>query len=196
MKKKIAITGGIGSGKSYVLQKLQKKGFPIFSCDDIYRDVIQSKSYIKKIEEEFPDCIIEGKIDRKRLAQQVFNNKENLQKLNAIAHPLIMSNLLSLMDAQNEKVVFAEVPLLFEGNFESLFDEIIVVMRTREERISSIVLRDKITCEEASARIAAQFDYDAPENLSRLQKENVHIIFNNGSLKDLDRQINELRIVL
>ncbi len=195
MKKKIAITGGIGCGKSYLLHKLKEKGYPVFSCDEIYRELTSTQEYVEKIAAVFPDCIAEGRMDRKLLAKKVFKNEENRRLLNEIAHPLIMTRLISLMNACEENLVFAEVPLLFEGHFEDLFDEIIVVIRNRQARIASILLRDKITEEEAAARIAAQFDYDLPANLQFLKSKNVRLIYNNGSLSDLDTQIESLHLL-
>jgi len=195
MKKKIAITGGIGSGKSYLLHKLKEKGYPVFSCDEIYRELVSTQEYIEKISAVFPDCVVEGQLNRKLLAKKIFKNEENRRLLNEIAHPLIMSRLISLVNICEGNLVFAEVPLLFEGHFEDLFDEIIVVMRNRKERIASILGRDKITEEEATARIAAQFDYDAPENLQFLKSKKVKLIYNNGSLSDLDRQIDSLNLL-
>ena len=121
MKKKIAITGGIGSGKSTVLHIFGEMGYPIFSCDEIYREIIDTAEYVKKIEMTFPRCVVDGKVDRKLLASTVFGNGEALEKLNAIAHPLIMQRLLEEMKNCTSEKVFAEVPLLFEGNYEALF---------------------------------------------------------------------------
>ena len=72
MKKLIAITGGIGSGKSSAAQFLLEMGYPVFSCDEIYREVILSPDYIQKVTTLFPECIVEGSIDKKILARIVF----------------------------------------------------------------------------------------------------------------------------
>ena len=190
MKKRIAITGGIGSGKSSVLQYFAELGYPTFSCDEIYREVILSPAYIKKISEVFPTCIIDGKIDRKILANIVFENKEKLSILNGIAHPLIINRLLEKMNTCPNQIDFAEVPLLFEGHFEDKFDMVIVVMRKRENRISAIMQRDKITREEAVNRISSQFDYDCGEE--HFKKCNAILLYNNSSPEDLKSLIEKL----
>ena len=190
MKKMIAITGGIGSGKSTALHIFEKMGYPVFSCDEIYREVIQSPSYIEEISQNFPECIIDGKIEKKRLAEIVFKNKEKLLILNNIAHPLIMECLLKNMQECQHTVVFAEVPLLFEGNFEALFNEVIVIMRDKEQRILSIMRRDNISRVEALSRIATQFDYDNASE--RFKNCNAIVLQNNGSPEDLKEKIQAL----
>ena len=192
MKKKIAVTGGIGSGKSSVLACLKNMGYPIFSCDDIYREVIDSPQYIEEITKFFPACVEHGKINRKKLADAVFNDKEKLSILNGIAHPLIIDRLLTNMEQCSEEVIFAEVPLLFEGNYENLFDRVIVVVRNKETRIQAIMHRDSISVGEANARIAAQFDYDNPKNQERLKNQNVIFIQNNGDFSHLENQVKNL----
>ncbi len=194
MKKKIAITGGIGSGKSCVLHIFGEMGYPIFSCDEIYREIIDMPEYIQKIEGIFPECIVDGKIDRKILSKTVFQNRELLSKLNSIAHPLIMQRLLGRMDECASETVFAEVPLLFEGNYENLFDKIIVVLRKQAERIESVVERDQISSVEVKNRISSQFNFDDPKNANRLKNCNVIFLKNEGGLSALKNKIADLNL--
>ena len=193
MKKKIAITGGIGSGKSSVLKILGERGYPIFSCDAIYREIIDTPAYIQKIEKVFPHCVIEGKIDKKLLSNEVFKNKKKLAILNAIAHPMIMERLLKSMDNCAGEIVFAEVPLLFEGNFENLFDKVIVVVRSKEKRIASVIERDQISLNEVEDRIASQFDFEAPSNEQRLKNDNVIFLKNEEDFSSLKNRVEALK---
>ena len=112
-KLKIAITGGIGSGKSTAIAHIKELGYPVFSSDEIYRDILRSKAYIQKIRSVFPEVVKEVEIDRKALASVVFSNDQAREQLNSIAHPMIMEKLLSEMNSTNSSLVFAEVPLLF-----------------------------------------------------------------------------------
>lgn len=178
IKKKIAITGGIGSGKSTVLQFLKEMGYPVFSCDELYREVIRSQSYIQKITGVFPNVIENGEINRKKLAAEVFSDEKKRKTLNLIAHPLIMQQLMKEMDAAENEFVFAEVPLLFEGNYEGLFDAVIVVQRKIEDRIRFICLRDGLTEQQAKERIASQFDYQAIEENLKFKQCNAYILLN------------------
>ena len=84
-KIKIAVTGGIGSGKSLALRYISQMGYPVFSCDEIYKEVIQSPAYIKQIALLFPNVIANGKIARDRLAKLIFEDSENREKINNIA---------------------------------------------------------------------------------------------------------------
>ena len=120
MSKKIAITGGIGSGKTTVSNLIKEKGYPVYSCDEIYKELIDSTIYIKEIEKAFPAAIKQGKINRKGLAEIVFSNEQERKRLNEIAHPLIMKTLLDHISQRENELIFAEVPLLLEGNFENL----------------------------------------------------------------------------
>ena len=95
------------------------------------------------------------------------------------------------MQGVEADVVFAEVPLLFEGGYEQCFDEIIVVLRDRQARVDAICCRDKIDKDGALLKIQSQFDYDSPKNLPILHKNNIFLIENNSSLNDLRIQTEE-----
>ena len=115
-KIKIAITGGMGSGKSKALQLVSELGYPTFSCDEIYKRIIVSAEYVESIKNAFPKCVINNQIDRAKLAETIFQDKTKIEKLNSIAHPIIMRQLFEEMDNSLGKLTFAEVPLLFETN--------------------------------------------------------------------------------
>jgi dephospho-CoA kinase len=193
---KIAITGGIGSGKSKIVELLQEKGFPTFSCDDIYKDVAQNTKYIKQVATYFPECVINNLLDKKRLAEIVFKDKKRRDQLNAIAHPLIMQTLYSQMENCNSNFVFAEVPLLFEGNFEKDFDFVIIIQRDLEKRICSIKKRDGLSNEEIHSRLKSQIDYTSQESKKYFEKSNFFIIENNGSIEDLKIRLNNIIALL
>lgn len=191
MAKKIAITGGIGSGKSVVSSYLIEKGYQVFSCDEIYGEIILQPSYIQKIDELFPGIVINGVIDRQKLAKTVFSNEEHRNRLNKVSHPLIMKALIEKME-KCKQIVFAEVPLLYEGGYEDLFDEIIVVKRDYAKRIQAIVNRDEIDEKYAKEKTLAQVNYDGQEMQEKLSKPNVTVVENNNSLETLKCKINKL----
>ena len=153
--KKIAITGGIGSGKSLAGKYIKEYGYDVFSCDEIYAEMINDITYIKKIKAAFPSAVENDKINKVKLSELVFNSKEQKARLDSIAHPLIMQSLDEKMNNSKGEFVFAEVPLLFENNFQNKFDCVIVILRDLETRIASIMQRNSISRAESIKRISS-----------------------------------------
>ena len=177
-----AITGGIGSGKSTVANMIAEYGFPVFSCDEIYKEIIYDKNYIREIEKVFPNAVQNGQIDRGILAKTVFSNEQALKTLNSISHPLIMNELMSRMKKVDDMFAFAEVPLLFEGGFEDLFDNVIIVMRDKEKRIQALKKRNNFSDEEIERRFNNQIDYSL---LKGNKNEKYLFIENNSTVEEL-----------
>lgn len=187
----VAVTGGIGSGKSTVIGMIRKMGYPVFSADEISRTIYADPRIQEKIERHFPECISEMGIDRAKLSGIVFSDKDRLEMLNSITHPAIMENLFLEMEKSTSVLVFAEVPLLFEEGYERRFDQVIVVLRDRESRIASVQVRDGLSKEEVVARIKNQFDYEKNKIIAHT------LIYNDGDLNALyqkvERAINEIK---
>ena len=197
MGKSIAITGGIGSGKSTVLNFLKQLGFPVYSCDAIYLELLREKEYVSKLASIFPEVVIKDKIDKNRLASIVFSNKCAREQLNKLAHPLVMERLLKRMKEENSEIVFAEVPLLFEGNFEYLFDEVWVIRREVDERIKSVCIRDEISPNNVKARIESQIDYEDESFQKRIKNNKICLIENKGNLQTLKREVEKrIKIIM
>lgn len=189
MVKKIAVTGGIGSGKSLVMQCIRELGYPVFSCDEIYKEISKTADFTKKIKEFLPSCVRNDTIDRQALADIVFNNKEQLEILNKISHPIIMDTLHKRMENCSCEIAFAEVPLLFEGGYEKDFHETIFVKRNLKERIRAIIQRDKTDEESALKRIHSQFDPESKEGQEKLKSTSVFILDNNFDLNHIKSQL-------
>ena len=180
--RKIAITGGIGSGKSTVAEIIARQGFSVISCDEIYKQLLQSKDFLDIISSEFDGVVTDdGKLDRKKLSTVVFSDKQKLEKLNSITHPAIMNEAFEQM--QSSGIHFCEVPLLFECGYEKYFDNVIVVLRDKDKRISDIVKRDNKSVAEANLLINSQFDYD------NCLFEKYYVIHNDGGISDLQSAV-------
>lgn len=178
---KIAVTGGIGSGKSTLSSAFKEMGYPVFSCDEIYKHVFSTEEYKSALVGVFGDGILtDGRLDRRKISSLVFSDKDKLAKLNATAHPRIMKILNEEMAKYS--VSFAEVPLLFEFGYENYFDEVIIVYRDKETRILSVMARDGLTREEAERRMAAQVNYE------ELIKSEHYVVYNDGDLAALKKK--------
>lgn len=184
--KKIAVTGGIGSGKSTVMKIIAGKGYPIFSCDEIYSQLTSDRNFLNILRHSFGDILnSDGTLDRKKLSEIVFNNPAKLAELDKITHPAIYKEMFRMADEAGG-ICFCEVPLLFESGAESLFDGVIIVMRNEEQRIKSVTARDKLPEQDVKKRISNQFDYNSADFAM------YYVIHNNGDLSGLEWQTEEI----
>ena len=182
----VAVTGGIGSGKSAVLKEIARMGYPTCSADTFAKDMYEHKEIFAAVARLFPECVDGNTVDRKKLAQTVFSDREKLSELNHITHPFIMRETLRFMQNAEGNAVFAEIPLLFEGGYEKMFDRIIVVMRAKAARLHSVVERDALTESEVLDRMKNQIDY---ENFPISEHT---VLYNDGDLSALKKQVAEI----
>ena len=116
----IAITGCIGSGKSYILNKIHTLyGYDVFSSDEFVRLSYKDKQVKEKLNEKF-NCIVDGNVDKSIIKRQL--NESNINELNAIIHPFVIDKIIEVKENYKQSLAFIEVPLLFESNLEKLFD--------------------------------------------------------------------------
>ncbi|MDE7440294.1 MAG: dephospho-CoA kinase, partial [Clostridia bacterium] len=155
---KIAVTGGICSGKSTVANFIKEQGYSVISCDEIYNELLTDLNFVNLLDNEFGNIKnSDGTLNRSKLSEIVFNDSEKLQKLNLLTHPQIMREAFARMSG--EGIFFCEVPLLFEGGFERLFDNVIVVLREKDNRLKALIERNRINENQAKLRINSQFEY-------------------------------------
>ena len=182
--KKIAVTGGIGSGKTLFCNILKEMGCEVFSCDEIYHDLLREDEYLNLLNGKFPECFQNGELDKGLLGARIFSDRKDKEILEALAHPLIMQRLLSKMEGT--EISFAEVPLLFEGGYERLFDFVVALVRHKEERIQSVINRSGLSEAEIVSRMENQLDP------AHLVNKNCLIVENNGSKEDLISKAREI----
>ena len=139
----IGITGGIGSGKSYLAQELAKRGFAVYDCDRAAKRIIAEDKDVQAAiirllgEEAFTD----GRYNTAYVAQRVFAEPQLLKKLNKIVHPAVKADILSPCTSHLSPL-FIESAILFESGFDGLCDKIVVVTAPEETRIARTIARD------------------------------------------------------
>ena len=181
----IGLTGGIASGKSTVSKYLAEKGFKVYDADKIAKDISEKKLVQEEIIATFGDKILEENrnIDRKKLKEIVFEDKEKLKQLNAIIHPKVIDFYKELKEKNTDEIIIFDVPLLFESGIDKFCDKILVVISDYEIQLNRIVERDKIDRDLAEKIIKSQLS-----NEERIKKADV-VIENNSSLEDLFEKV-------
>lgn len=188
-KHKIAVTGGIGSGKSLAITIFKELGIKTISCDDISREIYKDDAVLNQVVSAFGVGVLTkgGKVSRKALSDLVFSDKAKLQILNGITHPAIINKMRAFLNSEPSFVAVAEVPLLFECGLQDDFDQVIVLKRPLNDRIKSVCIRSGLTEEDVIKRIKNQFDYESLKN-------NAYTIINNDG--DADKLRQQIRCVL
>lgn len=189
---KVAITGGIGSGKSTAAAILGEFGYKCESADKIYHELLSDEKFVEKISEYMgiEPIFCNGKkiLDKKTLSDKVFGDKKELKRLNEFTHPVVMDVMMRKMESlKNEKIVFAEVPVLFEGGFDNLFDYVVVIKKNIESRVIKTMDRDGKSADDVKRVVAAQIDYDNIE-----ENEKFIVVNNDGTIVDLKENLKSI----
>tara|TARA_B100001057_G_scaffold495377_1_gene594280 strand:- start:19373 stop:19954 length:582 start_codon:yes stop_codon:yes gene_type:complete len=156
----VGLTGGIGSGKSTVLEQFKNLGIDTYSADKAAKKLINSDdALIKSIKKIFGDNIYENNIlNTVKLSKIVFNDKRKLELLNSIVHPAVTKDFESFVKTNNGDYIVKEVAIIFETNTQDNYDKIILVRAPIEDRIKRVVLRDNISEFDVTRRVYNQFD--------------------------------------
>ncbi len=166
--KKIGITGGIGSGKTYVASVFQSLGIPIFNADIQAKKIMTSSGkLIKLVKEEFGNDIYkDSDLNKEKLASIVFNDKSKLEKLNSLVHPIVKKEFNNWCKKQISPYVIKEAAILFESNSHVGLDAVICVSAPLELRIERLLKRDNYSEMEINQRIENQISQEEKEKLS------------------------------
>jgi dephospho-CoA kinase len=189
---RVGLTGGIASGKSTVADELARRGALVIDADRLAREVVDPGTpELAKVAERFPDTVVDGRLDRARLAAVVFADPQARRDLERIIHPAVRKRAAELeQSAPPGSVVVHVIPLLVETGQESDFDLCVVVDVDHETQLSRLLARDGMTRAEAEARIGAQATRE-----QRLAAADV-VIDNSGSVTQLREQIDDVWSVL
>ena len=158
----VGLTGGIGSGKSTVINYFKELGITCYQADDEAKKLMNSdKGLIKKIKNSFGDSIyINSKLDRKKLSTIVFTDKQKLELLNSIVHPHVNRHFENYCKGLEDIYIIKEVAIIFEIGTQNKFDKIILVRAPKEDRVKRIINRDKCNRQDAINRINNQIADD------------------------------------
>lgn len=178
---KVAVTGGIGAGKSEFMRAVKELGIRTYSADEINAELLRDKRYIEKLSAAFPLAVKDGKVDKAALREEVFSDGKKRKTLNALAHPEIRRKIEEIT---GDAVV--EVPLLFESGMTDLFDRVIVVTAGEDVRINRIVSTRNISKDLAKNIIKNQATDD--ERIKRAD----YVAINDGTRKDLYEQAKNI----
>ena len=187
----VGLTGGIGSGKSTVINHFKKLGVNCYQADKEAKKLMDSdKGLIKEIKNSFGDEIyINSKLDRKKLASIVFKNKKKLNLLNSIVHPVVNKHFANYCESQNNIYIVKEVAIIFETGTQDKFDKIILVKAPKEERINRIINRDGCSRQDAIDRIGSQKNDE-----EKIEKSD--FIIDNINLQDIPNKVLEIHNTL
>ena len=192
MTKTIAITGGIGSGKSTFCSKLKEKGFKIHSSDEQVAKIYKNPekkfvTYLRTI--GLSKSITKKNIDKKIISKIIFENKQIRKKLELYIFKIVRKNRSDFIKQEKQKktrLIFIDIPLLFENNLEKQFNKVISIIASKRVRLKRLKKTRKMN--------ENQF-----KNITRSQTSDVirkkksdYVIYNNSTLKDYKIKINKL----
>jgi dephospho-CoA kinase len=194
---KVALTGGIASGKSTIGNHLKARNVPVIDADDVVHDLFKRDQPLKsQIRQEFgPDVFDpQGEVDRKKLGAIVFSNPQRRKLLESWIHPKVRQTILDFFAQQQalaKKIGVAIIPLLFESNLENGYDEVWLIKCTREQQLERLMKRNNLTREQAESRLASQMTLE--EKINRLQQlPKTAVIDNTGSPDVARAQLDQL----
>ncbi|WP_052851742.1 dephospho-CoA kinase [Streptomyces avicenniae] len=186
----VGLTGGIGAGKSAAVRLLAARGAVVVDADLIAREVVEpgTPGLAAVVAEFGPEVLApDGSLDRARLGRLVFADEERRRALNALVHPLVARRSAQLQEAAPpDAVVVHDVPLLTENGLADRYDTVVVVDASDATRRARLVGARGMAEADADARMAAQ-----ATRAERLAIAD-HVLANDGTLADLDRQVAAL----
>lgn len=165
---KIGLTGGIGSGKTTVAQIFERLHIPVFYADDESKSILNTNLQLQhKLKAEFGEAVYQNnQLAREKLAAIVFNDKEKLNRLNALVHPAVAERFKTWCEEQKAPYILKEAAILFETNSYKSLDKTILITASKELRIARVMQRNHTSKEEVLARMAKQWHDDKKEALA------------------------------
>lgn len=184
----IAVTGGIGSGKTFVSNRLKERGIPIYNSDDEAKRLMLSDEGIRRDLEALlgEDVYRDGVLNKPLLASYLFSDAANAARINAIVHPRVRADFERwLAEHQDAEIAGMECAILYEAGFQDAVDCVLMVYAPEALRVERAMKRDGASEKQIRARMAAQMD----DEKKRLRAD--FVIYTDGSVP-LEEQLAEL----
>lgn len=158
MKKLIAVTGGIGCGKSVVCRIFELLGFHVYDCDSQAKKIMDNSPVIKQeIMTQIDRAVVKnGIINRQALGEIVFNDNVALQRLNSIVHSAVKTDLYNWHRETSGDIHFVETAILYQSGINEMVDDIVEVVAPKELRIRRVMARNNMGREQVLERISSQ----------------------------------------
>jgi dephospho-CoA kinase len=190
--RRIALTGGIATGKSYVRHRFAALGVPTLDSDDLARQAVEPGTpSLAAVIDRFGSHVVDasGRLDRKKMAEIVFSDPEARRALESIIHPEVRNATdawFARIDPESHPIAIADIPLLYEVNRDRDFDQVIVAACRSDTQIERLRTRDGMSEAEARRRIEAQLPID--EKVKRAD----FVISTDGSFEQTERQVKDV----
>lgn len=183
--KKVGLTGGIGTGKSYVAEYFKKLGVPIYNSDDRGRQLNNTHPTLVRAFVEYfgQDIYIKGELNRQKVAEIVFKDKEALLWINRLVHPIVREDFNQWVRQQTSPVIIKEAAILIESGAYKDCDKLIIVTAPLDLRIDRVVRRDGLTRDQVLQRISNQMTDEERKKYADF------VIINNG-IVNIEEQVN------
>lgn len=194
MTKIIGVTGGIGSGKTTIVNYIHTKGYPVYIADEAGKKVMQQPKVIQQVNALFEGKVLldDGSLDRSKIASLVFNDEQLLSALNQIVHPAVASDFEEFKKQNSQQpLVFKEAAILFESGSYKDCDATILITAPLNVRIDRVVKRDGISKEAVLQRMKNQLTDEEKQKLATFTVENMEL---NHAFKSVDEIIDKLLI--
>ena len=186
--KLIAISGGIGSGKSVVSRVLTTMGYDVYDCDSHARSIMDNdKTLQQRIATDIcSEAVVDDRIDRKRLSEVVFNDSEALQRLNSLVHQAVKDDIAAWASQRDRSPLFIETAILYQSGIDMMADEVWEVTAPSQLRLQRAVGRG-MDEDDARSRMTIQDEYQAGRC-----HHNVRSIVNDGNTAVLPQLLSLL----
>ncbi|HEY8419533.1 MAG TPA: dephospho-CoA kinase [Clostridia bacterium] len=183
---KIALTGGIASGKTLASKTLENLGAYVIDADMVSREIASEKAWKERVKQAFGERFFDSndELDRRKLREYVFSDPERVKLLNSISHPLIRNRIEQKLDAlKHLPVVFVVIPVLIESGMTDMFDRVWTIASNPATRIKRLIRRDNITEEQAYNMLKSQVSEEERAKIASV------IIHNDGDEKEFVERV-------